>query len=93
MLTAKRFAYTVLAAQQVVAFANAINFGYDDRAMGGSTVLHWSTGENVDSAVWVTLCLVVVTAINLFPVKVSIEAPWALVNTFTVSTAVDTGSC
>ncbi|EQK99740.1 proline-specific permease [Ophiocordyceps sinensis CO18] len=64
------FAYTVLAAQQVVAFANAINFGYDDRAMGGSTVLHWSTGENVDSAVWVTLCLVVVTAINLFPVKI-----------------------
>ncbi len=66
-----RFAYTVLAAAQVVAFANAVKFNYDDRDIGGKTVIHWHTGEHVDSAVWITVCLLVVVAINLFPARVS----------------------
>lgn len=56
-----------------MAFANAVKFSYDDTDLGGNTVIHWHTGENVDSAVWITVCLVVVVAINLFPAKVSIQ--------------------
>lgn len=67
-----RFAYAVLAASQVVAFANAVRFSYDDRYLGGKTVIHWHTGENVDSAVWISICLVVIVIINLLPVIVSV---------------------
>ncbi|OAR01600.1 hypothetical protein LLEC1_00467 [Akanthomyces lecanii] len=62
------FAYAVLAASQVVAFANAVRFSYDDTEFGGKTVIHWNTGENVDSAVWISICLVVIVIINLLPV-------------------------
>ncbi|KAJ2965274.1 hypothetical protein NQ176_g10693 [Zarea fungicola] len=61
------FAYAVLAATQVVAFANAVKFSYDDTSIGGKTNINWATGENVDSAVWITVCLVVVVIINLLP--------------------------
>lgn len=61
----------MLAASQVVAFANAVRFSYDDTDIGGKTVIHWNTGENVDSAVWISICLVVIVIINLLPVIVS----------------------
>jgi amino acid transporter len=76
ILTSHRFAYAVLAAAQVVAFANAVRFSYDDTGINGNTVIHWQTGENVDSAVWITLCLVVVVIINLFPAKVGTIADY-----------------
>ncbi|OAA47255.1 proline-specific permease [Beauveria brongniartii RCEF 3172] len=62
------FAYAVLAASQVVAFANSVRFSYDDTGFGGKTIIHWYTGENVDSAIWITLCLFVIVIINLLPV-------------------------
>ncbi|XWW92698.1 hypothetical protein V2A60_000623 [Cordyceps javanica] len=62
------FAYAVLAASQVVAFANAVRFSYDDTAFGGKTNIRWSIGENIDSAVWISICLVVIVIINFFPV-------------------------
>lgn len=61
----------MLAASQVVAFANAMQFSYDDTKFGGKTNIHWKTGEHVDSAVWITICLVVIVMINLLPVIVS----------------------
>ncbi|KAI9046855.1 hypothetical protein LZ554_008934 [Drepanopeziza brunnea f. sp. 'monogermtubi'] len=60
------FAYTILAADELVAVSNTIRFRYDDH----KTFLHWSTGENVDNAVWISLFLVIVICINMFPVKV-----------------------
>jgi amino acid permease len=65
-----RFAYAVLAADELVAVSNTIKFRYDD----GKTFLHWAVGENVDNAVWISLFLVIVITINLFPVKVCILA-------------------
>ncbi|KAM0740202.1 hypothetical protein ACQRIT_005386 [Beauveria bassiana] len=62
------FAYAVLAASQVVAFANSVRFSYDDTGFGGKTIIHWYTGENVDSAIWISLCLFVIVIINLLPV-------------------------
>jgi amino acid transporter len=62
-----RFAYTVLAADELVAAANTVKFRYDD----GRTYLNWKVGVNVNPAVWITLFLVLVTIINMFPVKVS----------------------
>ncbi|OAA66292.1 proline-specific permease [Cordyceps fumosorosea ARSEF 2679] len=62
------FAYAVLAASQVVAFANALRFSYDDTDIGGKTNIQWSIGENVDSAVWISICLVVIVVINFLPV-------------------------
>ncbi|WEW60397.1 hypothetical protein PRK78_005882 [Emydomyces testavorans] len=60
------FAYAVLAADQLVAVANSVKFHFDD----GRTYISWVVGENVHAAVWITLVLVVVTIINMFPVKV-----------------------
>ncbi|KAL2760300.1 hypothetical protein ACRALDRAFT_1067117 [Sodiomyces alcalophilus JCM 7366] len=59
------FAYTVLAAAQLVAVSNLIRFCYDD----GRTFLNWETGQNVDNAVWITAFLVIVIIVNLFPAK------------------------
>jgi hypothetical protein len=61
-----RFAYCILAADELVAVTNTVKFRYDD----GTTFLSWVVGENVDPAVWIALFLVLVTCINLFPVKV-----------------------
>ncbi|KAH7311903.1 proline-specific permease [Rhexocercosporidium sp. MPI-PUGE-AT-0058] len=57
------FAYAVLAADELVAVSNTINFRYDDKR----TVLNWTTGNNVDNAVWISLFLVIVIGINMFP--------------------------
>ena len=62
----KRFAYAVLAADQLVAVSNAVKFRYDD----GTTFLNWEVGEKVDNAVWITVFLVLVILINMFPVRV-----------------------
>jgi hypothetical protein len=61
-----RFAYTVMCGQELVSISNAIQFKYDD----GKTLLEWPVGESVDNAVWITVFLVVVVIINLFPVRV-----------------------
>ncbi|EEP82095.1 conserved hypothetical protein [Uncinocarpus reesii 1704] len=61
-----RFAYAVLAADQLVAATNSVKFHYEDE----HTLLSWKVGENVHAAVWITLVLVVVTIVNMFPVKV-----------------------
>lgn len=66
VLTTHRFAYSVIAADQLVAVTNILKFKYDD----GRTLLQWVTGENVDAAVWVTVFIVIVTLINMFPVQV-----------------------
>jgi len=60
------FAYAVLAADQLVAVANTVKFRYDD----GRTLLHWHTGESVDSAIWIFVFIAPVTLINMFPVRV-----------------------
>lgn len=63
---AVRFAYGVLAANQLVALSNTVKFHYDD----GTSSLNWHTGENVDQAVWFLVFLVTVVAVNMFPVRV-----------------------
>jgi amino acid transporter len=66
----KRFAYATIAAQELVACTNSVRFSYDD----GRTFLSWSVGESVDPAVWVSLFLVLVVAINMLPVRVRINS-------------------
>jgi amino acid transporter len=66
MLNRKRFAYCILAADELVAVSNAIKFRYDD----GRTFLNWRIGEEVDNAVWISVFLILAITINLFPVKV-----------------------
>jgi amino acid transporter len=61
-----RFAYAVLAANQLVAVSNTVKFRYDD----GTTFLSWRTGEEVDHAVWFIVFLILVTLFNLLRVKV-----------------------
>lgn len=61
-----RFAYAVLAADELVAVSNAIKFRYED----GRTSLVWEVGESVDNAVWICVFLTLVIIVNLFPVKV-----------------------
>ncbi|KAI9896802.1 hypothetical protein N3K66_007824 [Trichothecium roseum] len=63
------FAYAVLASNQLVAVTNIIKFRYDD----GTTFLHWQTGEDVDHAIWFIVFLVVVTLVNMLPVKAFAE--------------------
>lgn len=60
------FAYAILAADELVAVSNTIKFRYDD----GRTFLNWKIGEDVDTAVWITVFLVLAVTINMFPVKV-----------------------
>lgn len=61
-----RFAYCVLAADQLVAATNIARFVYED----DRSHLKWEVGRNVNPAVWVTLFLVLVTVVNMFPVIV-----------------------
>ncbi|KAH8169398.1 amino acid permease domain-containing protein [Sarocladium implicatum] len=59
------FAYAVLAADQLVAVSNTLKFRYDD----SRTFLSWPTGEAVDTAIWVSVFLILVIIVNLFPVR------------------------
>jgi amino acid transporter len=59
----------VIAADELVAVTNAVQFRYDD----GKTFLTWVVGENVNPAVWISVFLVLVIIINMFPVKVCID--------------------
>ncbi|KAH8586175.1 proline-specific permease [Bisporella sp. PMI_857] len=59
------FACTTISAQELVAVTSTIKFSYDD----GATSLKWAFGESVDPAVWMSLFLVLVIIINMFPVK------------------------
>jgi amino acid transporter len=61
-----RFAYAILAADELVAISNTLAFKYDD----GRTFLDWKVGGSVDAAVWISLFLVIVVCINMLPVKV-----------------------
>ena len=61
------FGYAISAALQLVACTQSVRFMYDD----GTTSLRWTTGMNVDPAVWVFLFMVLVVLINMLPVKVS----------------------
>ena len=60
------FACVVGAAGQLTAVSQTVKFRYDD----GKTYLDWNVGEYVNSAVWVSICLVVIICINMLPVKV-----------------------
>jgi hypothetical protein len=75
MLILDRFAYAILAADELVAVSNTIKFRYDD----GRTFLNWKIGEDVDTAVWISVFLILAVTINLFPVKVCLalmNPPW-----------------
>jgi amino acid transporter len=61
-----RFAYVVTASEELVAVKDALAFHYDD----GVVNLKWSVGQNVDAAIWIALFLVIVTIINMVPVRV-----------------------
>lgn len=56
----------MLASDELVAVADAINFTYED----GTTSLRWTVGNNVNPLVWIALFLVLATIINMAPVKV-----------------------
>ena len=58
------FAYCVLAADQLVAFSNAIRFQYDD----DRTSLIWKVGVDTDPAVWVSLGIVLVISFNMLQI-------------------------
>lgn len=66
-----RFAYAIIAADELVAVTSTVKFRYDD----GTTFLSWKVGEEVDPAVWLSLFLVIVVCVNMFPVKVHSAAP------------------
>ncbi|KAL3422348.1 amino acid permease [Phlyctema vagabunda] len=59
------FAYCILAADELVAVTTTVKFRYDD----GTTFISWVVGEKVDPAVWLSLFLILVTTINMIPVK------------------------
>jgi hypothetical protein len=61
-----RFAFAILAANQLVAVSNIVKFHYDD----GIVLLNWKTGEEVDHAVWFSAFLICVIIFNMFPVRV-----------------------
>lgn len=62
----RRFAYVILAADELVAVSQLVRFHYDD----GTTALSWKIGESVDPVVWISLFLFLVLLINMLPVKV-----------------------
>ena len=68
-MIAHRFAYAVIAAEEITAVSNTIDFRYDD----GISFLSWPIGQNIDPAVWITLFLTLVITINMFPVKVCFQ--------------------
>ncbi|KAK2749385.1 hypothetical protein FQN57_006317 [Myotisia sp. PD_48] len=59
------FAYAITATHNTVSAAKSVKFHWEDK----KTLIVWKTGEHVNPAVWITLFLVCVTIINLFPVK------------------------
>ncbi|KAH8591067.1 proline-specific permease [Bisporella sp. PMI_857] len=59
------FAYVIIAADELVAVSQSVRFHYDD----GKTFLQWTVGQDVDPVVWISLFLVLVVVINMFPVK------------------------
>ena len=61
-----RSALAIRGAQELVASAKMINFRYDD----GTTSLRWAFGNDINPLAWIALFLVLVTLINLAPVKV-----------------------
>jgi amino acid transporter len=61
-----RFALAICGAQELVAAAKMINFRYED----GITSLSWAFGTDISPFVWIALFLVLVTLINMAPVKV-----------------------
>jgi amino acid transporter len=65
-----RFAYVILAADELVAVSQTVRFHYDDHEIGGHTFLSWAVGEEVDPVVWISLFLVLVVIINMLPVRV-----------------------
>lgn len=60
------FAYVIIAADELVAVSQTVTFSYND----GRTNLAWTIGQNVDPVVWISLFLMLVIVINMFPVKV-----------------------
>jgi hypothetical protein len=76
-LRGRRFAYAVLASDELVAVADAINFKYDD----GRTTLYWTVGNDVNPLIWIALFLVLATIINMAPVKVRRLTKWLPLNT------------
>ena len=56
----------MIAADELVAVTSTVKFRYDD----GKTFLNWVVGEDVSPAVWISVFLILVTIINMFPVKV-----------------------
>jgi len=61
-----RFAWTVTVAEELVAIAQLLKFTYDD----GTTYLSWVIGNEVDPAVWIGTFLIIVTILNMCPVRV-----------------------
>ncbi|KIM96928.1 hypothetical protein OIDMADRAFT_169710 [Oidiodendron maius Zn] len=55
----------VTTADELTAVTQAIKFKYDD----GRTSLSWPVGDSVDPAFWMTLFLILILLINMFPVK------------------------
>lgn len=68
MCLINRFAFAVLASNQLVAVSNIVKFRYDD----GTTFLNWKTGEDIDHAVWFSAFFVCVVIVNMLPVRVRI---------------------
>jgi len=64
----ERFAYAILAADELVAVSTTLNFQYND----GTTYLNWAIGQKIDNAVWIAIFLILVVTINMFPVKVCV---------------------
>ncbi|EZF68454.1 hypothetical protein H105_08974 [Trichophyton soudanense CBS 452.61] len=59
------FAYAVVATHNMVGAAETARYSYVD----GKTDVTWEVGERVDTAVWITVFIVLIALINLFPVK------------------------
>ncbi|KAM5483702.1 hypothetical protein MaudMau93_006209 [Microsporum audouinii] len=59
------FAYAVVATHNMVGAAETARYRYTD----GKTNVIWEVGEKVDTAVWITVFIVLIALINLFPVK------------------------
>ncbi|EGE06927.1 hypothetical protein TEQG_05980 [Trichophyton equinum CBS 127.97] len=59
------FAYAVVATHNMVGAAETARYRYVD----GKTNVTWEVGEKVDTAVWITVFIVLIALINLFPVK------------------------
>ena len=66
----------MLASDELVAVADAINFKYDD----GRTTLNWAVGNSVNPLIWIALFLVLAIIINMAPVKVCVALKTAANN-------------